>query len=77
MSNLQLAVIYRVEPGCLGPEGAAHIEGFCQFAQPLVAAHTPAFMQWQLQPNAMCVSWEKLDCRASRTVFFAARHHSR
>ena len=33
MSNLQLAVIYRVEPGCLGPEGAAHIEGFCQFAQ--------------------------------------------
>ena len=51
MSNMQLTVIYRVEPGCLGPEGATHIEGFCQFAQPLVAAHTPAFMQWQLQPR--------------------------
>lgn len=51
MSTLQFVVIYRVEPGCLGPEGALHIAEFCQFAQPLVAAHTPSFMQWQLEPR--------------------------
>lgn len=47
----QLEVIYRLEPGCLGPDGAAYIEEFCQFAQPLVASQAPAFMRWQLTPR--------------------------
>lgn len=31
--NKKLNVIYRVEPGCLGPEGKDHIFEFCRFAQ--------------------------------------------
>lgn len=46
-----LEVIYRVEPGCLGPDGTAYIEDFCQFAQPLVTAHTAGFMRWILTPR--------------------------
>ncbi len=51
MNSIKLVVLYRVEPGCLGPDGAQYITEFCQFAQPLVAAHTPSFMEWQLQPR--------------------------
>lgn len=46
-----LEVIYRVEPGCLGPQGKEYIADFCQFAQPLVTAHTAGFMRWILQPR--------------------------
>ena len=28
----KLSVTYRVEPGCLGPEGASHVAKFCGFA---------------------------------------------
>jgi hypothetical protein len=28
----KLSVTYRVEPGCLGPEGASHVVKFCGFA---------------------------------------------
>ncbi|SFC29199.1 hypothetical protein [Pseudoalteromonas denitrificans] len=28
----KLSVLFRLEPGCLGPEGAELIEGFCNFA---------------------------------------------
>lgn len=46
-----LEVIYRVEPGCLGPQGADYIEDFCKFSQPLVTAHTAGFMRWILVPR--------------------------
>lgn len=46
-----LEVIYRVEPGCLGPQGAEHIEDFCKFSQPLVTSHTAGFMRWILVPR--------------------------
>lgn len=29
----KLAVLYRVEAGCLGPDGLDYIAGFCKFAQ--------------------------------------------
>lgn len=32
----KLRVIYRVEPGCLGPDGRKTIEDFCHFAQPQI-----------------------------------------
>ncbi len=48
---IQLEAVYRLEPGCLGPDGAQYIEEFCQFAQPLVSAHAPAFMRWVLTPR--------------------------
>lgn len=28
----KIRLMYRVEPGCLGPDGANHIEDFCRFA---------------------------------------------
>jgi len=43
--------IYRLEPGCLGPDGAQYITEFCQFAQPLVSSHAPVFMQCVLTPR--------------------------
>lgn len=46
-----LEVIYRVEPGCLGPQGKDYIEDFCKFSQPLVTAHTAGFMRWVLIPR--------------------------
>jgi hypothetical protein len=46
-----LEVIYRVEPGCLGPQGKDYIEDFCTFSQPLVTAHTAGFMRWILVPR--------------------------
>jgi hypothetical protein len=51
MTTPQLTVLYRLEPGCLGPEGKAFIEEFCQFAMPLIAAQTASYMVWQLVPR--------------------------
>lgn len=31
--NKKLAVTYRVEGGCLGPQGKTHIDKFCEYAQ--------------------------------------------
>jgi hypothetical protein len=28
----KIRLMYRVEPGCLGPQGVSHIEDFCRFA---------------------------------------------
>ncbi|ASM51801.1 hypothetical protein PESP_b0191 [Pseudoalteromonas espejiana DSM 9414] len=28
----KIRLMYRVEPGCLGPQGADHIEDFCRYA---------------------------------------------
>jgi len=32
-NDKKLQVIYRLEPGCLGPNGENHIKDFCKFAQ--------------------------------------------
>ncbi len=33
----KLKLLYRVEPGCLGPDGVDHIEAFCLFAGDRIA----------------------------------------
>ncbi|MEQ3515667.1 hypothetical protein ABMY35_20305 [Pseudoalteromonas sp. BZB3] len=30
--DMRIQLLYRVEPGCLGPDGIDYIEEFCQFA---------------------------------------------
>ena len=30
--DMRIQLLYRVEPGCLGPDGVDYIEEFCQFA---------------------------------------------
>lgn len=47
----KLTFIFRVEPGCLGPNGDDHIESFCQFAQKEFSLINPAFLQWQIIPR--------------------------
>lgn len=45
----KLTVVFKVEPGCLGPEGKAHIKSFCQFAQKEMAAVDANFIHWIIE----------------------------
>jgi hypothetical protein len=47
----KLTVTFRVEPGCLGPDGPVHIEGFCQYAKQHVAALHSDFVRWRIVPR--------------------------
>ncbi|WP_166424823.1 hypothetical protein [Paraglaciecola sp. 20A4] len=47
----KLTVTFRVEPGCLGPDGLVHIEGFCQYAKLRVAALHNDFVRWRIVPR--------------------------
>ncbi len=55
MSNTQgvhtLQILFRVEPGCLGPQGASHIEGFCQYAQQHCGNLGAPYARWQVEPR--------------------------
>ena len=44
----KLTVIYRVEPGCLGPEGASHIIKFCIFAQAALQTLDSNYISWSI-----------------------------
>lgn len=47
----KLTVLFRVEPGCLGPDGADHIEGFCKFAKKQVTGLHSDFVRWSITPR--------------------------
>lgn len=47
----KLTVIFRVEPGCLGPDGIDHIEGFCKFAKAEVLTLDADFVSWEIIPR--------------------------
>ncbi|WP_158967538.1 hypothetical protein [Paraglaciecola sp. L3A3] len=47
----KLTVTFRVEPGCLGPDGIEHIEGFCKFAKQAVAKLDSDFVRWVIIPR--------------------------
>lgn len=48
----KLTVVYRVESGCLGPEGASLVDDFCQFAQPKLSAEGVDYVAWAITPRA-------------------------
>lgn len=50
----KLTVMFRVEPGCLGPDGKDHIEGFCKYAKKEVAMLHSDFIRWVITPR-----WDK------------------
>lgn len=50
----KLTVMFRVEPGCLGPDGKDHIEGFCKYAKKEVAGLHSDFIRWVITPR-----WDK------------------
>ncbi|WJG08642.1 hypothetical protein [Aliiglaciecola sp. LCG003] len=47
----KLTVTFRVEPGCLGPDGIDHIEGFCKHAKKAVAGLDSDFIRWVIVPR--------------------------
>lgn len=47
----KLTVVFRVEAGCLGPDGEKHVENFCQFAQKEVELIHPDFVHWLIVPR--------------------------
>ncbi|WP_237158852.1 hypothetical protein [Shewanella khirikhana] len=46
-----LLILHRLEPGCLGPDGADHVEQFCQLAEKAIQGLAPEVCQWQLVPR--------------------------
>ncbi|MBD1390786.1 hypothetical protein IC617_15245 [Neiella sp. HB171785] len=47
----RIELTYRVEPGCLGPDGKNHIEGFCHFAMRAIASLDANFVIWNIIPR--------------------------
>jgi len=47
----KLFVIFRVEPGCLGPQGVEHVTDFCITAQKLVENIDADFVHWEISPR--------------------------
>jgi hypothetical protein len=48
----KLSVTYRVETGCLGPEGINHIADFCRFAQSKLQSLDSDYIIWSVQPRS-------------------------
>lgn len=48
----KLAVTYRVEAGCLGPDGLNYIASFCQFAQIELQSSDSAYVAWNIVHRA-------------------------
>ena len=46
--NKKLSVTYRVEAGCLGPDGVNHIAEFCKFAQLALQTLDSDFVLWNI-----------------------------
>ena len=47
----KLTLVFRVEPGSLGPDGGDHVDAFCEFAQRQLASLDADFMQWVIVPR--------------------------
>ena len=47
----KLNVTFRVEPGCLGPQGESLIDGFCSFAQKSVESLDSDYVHWTIVPR--------------------------
>ncbi len=49
--NKKMLVIFRMEPGSLGPDGREYINEFCEFAQMQLQASASAFITWSIVPR--------------------------
>jgi hypothetical protein len=49
--STKLSIIFRVEPGCLGPQGSSHISAFCHFAQSDLNSFYSNFIIWDIVPR--------------------------
>ena len=46
-----LTLTFRVEPGCLGPDGISQIKDFCQFAQSQLSTSNSNFLLMKVIPR--------------------------
>lgn len=51
-AHKKLAVTYRVEAGCLGPDGLNYIADFCTFAQTELQKSDPGYIAWNIIDRA-------------------------
>lgn len=49
--EMKLTVIFRVEPGCLGPQGASVVDEFCLLAQNYVKSLDSDYVIWSIIPR--------------------------
>ena len=59
MTSIQnkLTILYRIEPGCLGPNGDQHLDQFCALANTMVANNSALLnhiVTWVIEPR-----WDK------------------
>ena len=47
----KILVTFRVEPGCLGPEGKSHAEEFCTYAQYEFEKTDEGYAHWRIIPR--------------------------
>ncbi|MDX1451946.1 MAG: hypothetical protein R3183_05265 [Oleiphilaceae bacterium] len=47
----KLHLTFRVEPGCLGPDGANYVDDFCAFAQTRFGDIDKEFIRWEITPR--------------------------
>ncbi len=50
--NKKLCVTFRLEAGCLGPQGEDHISAFCESAQVMVNKMHADFVNWSIVPRS-------------------------
>ena len=47
----RLTIVFRLEPGCLGPDGKQYIEEFCVLVQHAFAKKTIGIVNWEIIPR--------------------------
>lgn len=47
----ELILLYRVEPGCLGPDGLNHVEAFCRFSNAQRRPSDWPALRWHFTPR--------------------------
>ncbi|WP_421132153.1 hypothetical protein [Alteromonas sp. A079] len=47
----KLLVMYRIEPGCLGPQGIDYVEEFCTFAKQKLKGQHGYCLRWVVKPR--------------------------
>ncbi|MGI2170924.1 hypothetical protein ACROAE_12195 [Shewanella sp. MF05960] len=50
-SPQKLLILFRLEPGCLGPDGVDHIDTFCQLAERTLTHLNADVCQWFISPR--------------------------
>lgn len=50
-ANKKMTIIFRMEPGSLGPDGIQYVDEFCVFAQSQLQASAEFYLNWLIVPR--------------------------